>query len=505
MPNRIELTNTLPVTAPVQDVLAKAFAAHQQGQLEQAESMYYDVLQVTPDHPDALHLLGMIGKSRGQLDLAEKLIRRSVAVRPDFAAAHYNLGNVLRDRGQLDEAAAAYRGALARNPDYAEAAYALGNLLRDQEALDGAIDMFTQALAARPDYYEARHNRANALRELGRVEESIADLQQVVAQVPDLPEAHYNLALSLFMCGRYQEGGPHYEWRWKTKGFSSPRRHFSQPQWDGRVQPAATLLVYAEQGLGDSLQFIRYLTVARSRVARLVVEVPASLVRLFTYSFGDIAQFIAQGQTLPPFDYHIAMLSLPWLVGVCGEQALTHKPYLRAEPEKIKQWQGVIQGYPGLRVGINWQGNPQAKIDKGRSLPLRLLAPVAEIKGISLISLQKNAGTEQLADLPPGMRVNTLGPEFDSGPDAFLDAAAVLSQLDLFITTDTALAHLAGAIGCSTLLLLKKVPDWRWGLQGGGAHWYSSMQLFRQDKAGQWGAPIAALISHIISCQNKEN
>ncbi len=494
---------SLPATSAItQQKLAAAFVAHQQGQYEQAEAGYFDVLQDMPDHPDALHLLGLLGKARRNYETAEKLIRRAIAVRPNFSSQYYNLGNLLAERGRVEEALQAYRDAARCQPNYAEAYYAIGNLQREAGRLGLAEQAFTKAVELKPDYYEARHNLANVLRDQGRANESVIELRRVLEQVPDLPEAHYNLALSLFTLGRYTEGGPHYEWRWRAKGFTSPARHFSQPKWNGAPLPHGTLLLYAEQGLGDTLQFIRYLPLVKSRVRQVIVEVPASLRQLLTDSFGDQASFIALGSPLPPFDVQCAMLSLHGLLATDLEAVPNQTPYLKAQPARVAAWRSALGSFEGLSIGINWQGNPAAKVDQGRSLPLALLAPIAALPKVRLISLQKNSGTEQLANLPKGMAVVTLGAGYDSGPDAFLDAAAVMPSLDAVITTDTALAHLAGALAVPTYLLLKAVPDWRWGRTGELTPWYPKTKLIRQPRSGDWAAVISKLANHLQTWHN---
>ncbi len=481
-----------PTVVALGGLLQEAFRAHQAGDFPLAEEKYYAVLEAVPNHPDALHLLGLICKARGDLGTAKKLIGHAIAVRPDMAAQHYNLGNVLVGEGDVCGAADAYRAAVACQPDYAEAWYALGNQLRELGELTEAAAAFTQAVMLRPDYYEARHNLANVLRESGEVIRSVKELQQVLQQVPDLAEAHYNLALSLFSLNRYAEGWSHYEWRWKAKGFTSPARTFSQPVWDGSPLMHGTLFVYAEQGLGDTLQFIRYLRLVRPLVGQLVVEVPPPLVRVLQ-AFRDVAVIVPQGGVLPPFDRQIALMSLPYRLGRVEAGAA----YLKAEPARVQRWAThLADGSRGLRVGINWQGNPLAKIDKGRSFPLRVLEPLMQIPGVRLISLQKNAGVEQLADFP---QVGTLGADYDAGPDAFLDAAAVVENLDLVITSDTALAHLAGALGKPTWVLLKRVPDWRWGMVGTTCRWYPGARLFRQQQDQDWSHPIASLTESLQS------
>ncbi len=482
--------------APPSPLLQQAFAAHQQGNLAVAEAGYLQVLAAEPGNADAHHMLGLVYKKNGQCDLAESHIKQALTLHPTLAAAHYNLGNLMADQGRVDEAVQCFKSAIAHEGNYPEAYYGLGNMFRERQELRVAVASFNFALRLKPDYMEALHNRANVLRDLGQVDESVADLMRVVAIAPQLPEAHYNLALGLFMQGQYASGAEHYAWRFKTKGFSSPDRKLPQPLWDGAPAPDKTLLLYSEQGLGDTLQFIRYAQAVSRRVGKLIIEVPAPLVRIISLATAGFAEVVVQ-TTAPPA--HNIQMPLMSLIGLMEVDAT---PYLKPDAERVKLWQTALAGKPGLKVGLNWQGNPNAKVDRGRSIPLKAYEPLFGVKGLRFISLQKNAGAEQLHDLPVSMNIETLGEGFDSGPDAFMDSIAVLQNLDLFITTDTALAHLAGGLGCPTWLLLKAVPDWRWGLSGELTHWYKSVKLFRQTEAGDWSGPIQAMVRNLESWQS---
>ena len=469
--------------------LQQAFAAHQAGDLENAAQGYLAVLELEPEHDDAHHMLGIVYKNARQYEAAERHIKRAILLRPTGAPMYYNMGNLMSVQGRVDEAVACFKNAIACESNYPEAYYGLGNMLREREELRAAAAAFELALRLKPDYVEARHNRANVLRDLRRPEESVAELKKVLQLKPGMPEAHYNLALSLFLLGRYEEGAPHYAHRFKTPGFSSPERNFVQPLWKGEVLPGKTLLVHCEQGLGDTLQFVRYIWQVRARVGQLLLEVPPALVRLVSDAVGELAFVVPQGRALPPFDVQTPLMSLLGLLPMPSA-----RPYLKPQPERVAAWKARLEGKPGVKVGINWQGNPNAKIDRGRSIPLGEYEPLLALPGLRFISLQKNAGSEQLAALPPHLKVETLGDDFDSGSDAFVDSAAVMANLDLFITTDTALAHLAGAVGCPTWLLLKQVPDWRWGLAGELTHWYEKTNLFRQREPGSWAEPIQAMV-----------
>ena len=489
-----------------QSLLQQAFEAHRRGQLALAARGYEAVLACDPQQLDALHLLGVVRRRQGRAGEAESLIRRALALNPGLTAAQYNLGNLLNDLGRYSEAIEAFRQAVAQDGLYVDAWYGMGNAQRELGDLSGAASSFGKAIELDPRHMQSRHNRANILRELGDVDGSITDLRRVLELAPDLSEAHYNLALSLFLAGRYREGRPHYACRFQTPGFSSPDRKFSQPLWNGEPAPQATLLLYAEQGLGDTLQFVRYAREIRAKVGKLIIEVPRPLVRLVSDSFKDCALILAQGEPLPPFDLQLPMLGAVGLFGDAQEMAKP-QPYLTAQPERIEYWAAALDritgAAKGLRVGINWQGNPKAKIDRGRSIRLRELEPVLSLPGLSFVSLQKNAGLEQLTELPAALQVHEPGPGFDEGADAFLDSAALLMSLDLFITSDTALAHLAGALGRPVWLLLKHIPDWRWGLSGQSSPWYPQMLTFRQAESGDWTYPVDLIVKAIKSWQDE--
>jgi hypothetical protein len=250
----------------------------------------------------------------------------------------------------------------------------------------------------------------------------------------------------------------------------------------GRPKPPA-LLLYAEQGLGDTIQFSRFACSLAASGKEVFLEVQPPLGALLGRLEG--VKVIRKGETLPEYDVHLPLMSLPHVLGVTPETAPGDVPYLFAEPARVEAW---VKRLPTcqFRVGIVWQGNPDGYVDKGRSIPLRCFTPLCRIPGLRLISLQKNYGIEQLADLPSGMRVETLGAEFDPGPDAFLDTAAVMMNLDLVVSTDTGAAHLAGALGLPVWIVLRHVPDWRWMIDREDTPWYPTARLFRQTRHGDW-------------------
>jgi hypothetical protein len=295
--------------------------------------------------------------------------------------------------------------------------------------------------------------------------------------------------------GNFRRGWPQYEARFRVPALRIPNRDFAVPQWDG-TQPldGKTLLIHAEQGLGDTIQFARYVPLLRERGATVEFEVMPQLEALMGSLPGN-ARILAKGATLPPVDFHCPLLSLPLAFDTQLATIPDATPYLAAQPDRVALWAERLQAIGGLRIGIAWQGNPQVERmiwARGRSMPLTALVPLTEVPDVTLVSLQKGAGAEQLREAPFRDRIVDLGEKFDQGPDAFLDCAAVMANLDLVITTDTSIAHLAGALGRPVWVALNAAADWRWLLERTDSPWYPGMRLFRQpDRTRGWD-PVAA-------------
>jgi tetratricopeptide (TPR) repeat protein len=527
--------------------LAKAY--HQWGRLDEAARSYERALGVQPDHAEALNNLGAIRKLQGDLAAAHDCYRRALDARPDYAEAHHNLAVMLESQNQLDEAIARYRRAIECQPQFAEAHYNLGTLLQRTERWDAAagayrqaarlrpddaralnnlgnvyrlqnktaeaIDCYQQALAVRPDSVEANNNlgsllqkrgelenafacyrRAmqadphrgdtynnlgNAYQEMGMLDEALDCYNRSLHLEPDAAEPHFNRALIYLSQERFAEGWP--EFAWRLKCHYHPQRVLGQPLWDGGSFAGQTLLVHAEQGLGDTLQFVRYLPAARRLGGKVVLEVPPALVRLLAGS--GFREVFAAGSYRAPIDLHAPLLQLPGILYATGEDLPAVVPYLTAEESLVERWQQRLAPLAGFKVGIAWQGNREYAYDCSRSIPLRHFAPLGAVGGVRLISLQKGFGSEQLA-ASPDLEILDLAAQLDGGPDAFIDTAAVMKDLDLVITSDTAVAHLAGALGVPVWVALADVPEWRWFLRREDSPWYPTMRLFRQQALGQW-------------------
>ena len=350
-----------------------------------------------------------------------------------------------------------------------------------------ALACYDRAIAIRPDYAEAFSNRGLALQELKRLDEALASHDRAIALKPDYPEGFKNRALCKFLAGQYSEGWIDYEWRWHTADFPSKAPKFAK--WEGETLEGRHLLVFSEQGLGDIIQFARYLPLLPPNRCKLTFLTDPKLVRLLRPLMSGIEVISALGSE-QNFDFQCALMSLPLRLGTNVSTIPNLVPYLKAEDDLIAKWSKRI-GEHGFKIGIAWQGNPQSPVDQGRSIPLTEYVSLARLSGVRLISLQKGPG----AQLPNDVRIESLGDDFDRGSDAFIDTAAVISSLDLVITADTSIAHIAGALACQTWIALKYVPHWPWMLDREDSPWYPTVRLFRQLKPDDW-ASVFLQIEH---------
>ena len=419
-----------------------------------------------------------------KFDAAIASYDEAIQLKPDYADAYSNRGNALKELEQFDAAIADYDKAIQLKPDLADAYSNRGNALQDLKQFDAAIASYDKAIQLKPGYAEAYYNRGNALQDLKQFDAAIASYDKAIQLKPDYADAYWNNSLALLRLGDFSRGWELYEWRWRRDDPIFEGRGFTKPLWLGiESLQNKTILIHAEQGLGDTIQFCRYVKSVTSIAAKVVLEVQPSLVKLMEEL--DLSlDILARGTTLPNFDYHCPLLSLPLAFQNIGDTAIPTESYIKAGQARIEKWRSHFNNEQ-FNIGINWQGNANLKIDIGRSFPLALFEGVASFSKVKLFSLQKNEGTEQLNNLPKEMVIESFGEDVDS-EGAFLDTAAIIKSLDLVITSDTAVAHLAGALGCRVWLVLKWVPDWRWMLDEDSSSWYPSMRLFRQNKADDW-------------------
>lgn len=454
--------------------------AQTQYQPQQAIAHYVEALRIRPNYFEAHYNWGTALAAQGMQAEAVARYRDAIACRPDSADVHCRLGTALQRLGRLDEAAAAYGQAIRLRPDYVAALCNLGTVLHEQGRSDEAIELFERALRANPAAADTYNNLGNALHQTGHSDRALDCYRKSLQLAPDFPDAHHNLAILYLGKEQFAEGWNEYAWRLKCQHI--PSRPFTQPLWQGEPLAGRTLLLHAEQGLGDTLQMLRYAPQARERGGRVLLEVQPQLVPLVRVSgFSDV---LPGGGELPPFDVHAPLLSLPGIFGAHARTMAQGVPYLSADPQLVARWREKLPEIEGFRVGIVWQGNPQNQRDRTRSIPLSSFAPLAAVAGVRLVSLQKGRGSEQVAHA--GFPLIDLGRELDEVGGAFMDTAAVIQCLDLVITSDTALAHLAGALGVTGWVALSRFADWRWFEHRADSPWYPSLRLFRQQQPGDW-------------------
>ncbi len=457
----------------------------------EAEAAYRRCLGAQPGHVEALANLGFALGEQKRFDEAKVCYEQALALRPDLAEVHHNLGNVLREQGRMAEALACYREALRLKPDYAGAHVNLGIVLAGQGEVDLALRSLREGVRLQPNSAQAHTSLGAALCAQGRLEEALAEYETALRLDPDNPEAHWDRALVRLLQGDYERGWHDYEWRWRCPR-PPPLPPFRQPRWDGSPLEGRTILLYAEQGLGDTLQFVRYAPLVRAGGGRVVLQCQDALLPLLARTPG-IDALVGHSASPPPFDVYVPLVSLPGLVGTTLSNIPTEIPYLFADPDLVAHWRRELAPVRGFRVGIAWQGSPQHPWDRHRSVPLSHFEPLARVPGVRLISLQQGPGTEQLTSLADRFPVLSLGTLLDKTSGPFMDTAAILHNLDLLVTVDTALAHLAGGLGLPGWVPLHYTPDWRWLLGRDDSPWYPTLRLFRQTRQGDWSDVFASL------------
>jgi tetratricopeptide (TPR) repeat protein len=454
----------------------------EQGRPDEAVACFHRALALQPAHAGAHNNLGRVCEAGGRLEEAAARYRLAICSQPANAAFHNNLGNALARLSRPEEAIACYREAVRLQPAEPVHPSNLANALTLAGRPEQAEECCRAALRLRPDFVDARHNLAITLAAQGKFAEALEHNAEALRLAPEHAGARNCRALWWLQHGDFARGWPEYEWRWRANGVAP--RPFREPAWDGSPLGGRTVLLHAEQALGDTIQFIRYAPLVRRRGGGVVVECQPALARLLE-SCPGIDRVVPRGSPLPPFDVHAPLLSLPGLLGTTLDTVPAEVPYLSAAPDLVAAWRREL-GAGAFKVGVAWQGSPTFAGDRLRSVPLRHFAPLARVPGVRLFGLQKGPGREQIGPAARLVPLTDLGATLDEGTGAFLDTAAVMRNLDLVVTTDTALAHLAGALGVRAWVALSVGPDWRWLLGREDCPWYPSLRLFRQSRPHDW-------------------
>jgi tetratricopeptide (TPR) repeat protein len=452
------------------DRLDEAFAAHQVA------------MNLAPGEAGVHHNLGLTLSRLALYEEAAEAQAKALAIDPDLAEAYANLAGCQAELGLAEAALTSSQRAIALKPALAVAHAGLGNALLEQDRLEEAEAAFAEALRLNPQLPQAHSNMGLVRFRQGRLEVAEAAYRRAVALRPEVWESRHNLGILLLERGQFEEGWREFEWRLQAAAEKRREQAITVRRWAGEDLAGKTILAYAEQGLGDMIQCARFLPELSARGARVVLWAPGSLRRLLS---GVADAFVAEGEPEPPADLGVPLFSLPRLLGVTLERLPGSMPYLTADPDLATRWKARLEAIgPGPRVGVVWSGNATAKVDRGRSFPLRDLEPLAEAIGAPLISLQRTFGLGQLDDLPEAMSIISLGADYDAGD--FAETAAVIANLDLVISCDTAVGHLAGALGRPAWLALNARSEWRWLHDRADSPWYPSLRLYRQPGRGDW-------------------
>jgi tetratricopeptide (TPR) repeat protein len=534
----------------------------QRGELGEAEALYRQVLATEPNNADALHMLGVIAYQTARLDMAIECFQRVIQLRPLMAEAHnslasayrakglplqavaacrnvvrlrendpeahFKLGALLREAGCADQAVDSYRKALELRPGFADAATDLGSALREAGRLDEAVTVLEQTVQQAPFSFKAHNNLGNALRVVGRLDEAeaalrtalqlrddiaeihvnlghvllqkgqlagaIAATRQALRLRPDMADVHHNLGSILLLAGEYAEGWRELEWRWRCRNFGHMRSVPGRPRWDGSNLNGQTILLQSEAGLGDALHLARYIPMVADRGGQIVLECQKGLHPLLRNLKG-VRQLITEEDPLPSVDVHCSLMSLPLAFNTTLQTIPAEVPYLAPEECLVKQWAQRLSAYPGPRVGLVWAGNPGHTHDRTRSLQLAMLAPLAAAGDITFHSLQVGDAARQMSAPPEGLKLIDHSRELTD----FAETAALVTNLDLLISVDTSVAHLAGALGKAVWLMQRVAPDWRWMLVREDSPWYPTMRLFRQTTLGQWDDVIQRVADELTN------
>jgi tetratricopeptide (TPR) repeat protein len=474
--------------------LGRGNVLHEMKRYEEAITAYDSAISLSPNAPEAWYGRGSACAALNRNGDALAAYDRVIALKPDAAEAWNGRGNALYDLNRNDEALRAFDRALALNPALAEAHTGRGVALVKSKRYDDAFSDFDQALTLNPDLAGAWGARGDALFELRRYDEALAAYAKATALREDFAEPRFSEGFIRLLLGDTDRGWQGYEARWKTRQYAGARRNFNQPFWNGGGDVRGkTILVHAEQGLGDTLMMCRYVPLVVARGARVILEVQPALVPLMQNLPGG-AQVVARGSVLPSFDLHCPIMSLPLAFGTRMDNVPATIPYLKAPEDAVAHWRAKLPA-AGLRVGIAWAGNPTYGKDSDRSILLKNILPASSVDGATFFGLQKDLreGDRQL------MKTNPQIISLEGSITDFRDTAAVITCLDLVVSSDTSIVHLAGALGKSVWILLPANPDWRWLLERSDSPWYPTARLFRQKTDGDWSSVIDEVCAELLT------
>lgn len=463
----------------------------EQGKTDEGIKCLEEAIRLWPEYLESIFSLGAALLGLGRAGDAHLRYRQALALRPDSAAAYHGIGKSLAELKRWPEAVFFLRQATRLQPDAHDLFNSLALALVEVGEFAKAEEAYHRALDLNPRDVPALTNLAVCLAHQGRFAEAFAAYDVALAFEPDSVTTRWNRSILLLQTGQIEEGFREYEWRWRRA--RSPMRQMPKPMPDGSDLAGKTVLLWTEQGLGDAIQFVRYAMMLKSLGARVILECPSPLARVLPMCPG-VDHFIVEGQSPPEFDFHVPAMSLPRLFATRLDTIPAPIPYLRPDAAKVDYWRKRLDAAGAMKIGISWQGNPHHQWDRHRSMPLAELAPLGRLEGVKLFSLQRGPGVEQIARNPAIGLIELLDPALGDA-EGWADIAAIMANLDLVISVDTATGHLAGALGADTWLALSAISDWRWMTGRANTPWYPMMRLFRQPNLGDWSSVISTMVA----------
>jgi tetratricopeptide (TPR) repeat protein len=460
------------------------------GLVDEAVGHFKEAIRLQPGFVEAHSNLALAQLRRQQPLEAAASARRAIELHPDLIGAHISLGDALQAQGKMSEALECLQQALRLRPDSAELHNARGVALARSAKEDEAVLCFQRAIELRPGYVRAYSNLGTALHNLGRSDEALRYLDEALRLAPEDPYLHTGRGLIWLRQGDFERGWPEYEWRLRLSEMGS--RDLIQHQWRGEALEGRTLVILGEQGIGDTIQLVRYVPFVHQRGGRVIFVCQGSLTRLLT-GFPGIGELVASGSPLPAFHALTPLASLPGVFGTSLSNVPAAVPYLSADPGLLQLWGQRLGSHRNFKIGIAWQGSRDNPDDYRRSVPVEAFQPLAKLPGVHLFSLQKGPGSEQLRRVAHAWPITNLAGRLDD----LMDTAAVMKQLDLVVTVDTAIAHLAGALAVPVYVALAFVADWRWLVNRDDSPWYPTMRLFRQRERGAWSEVFSRIAATI--------
>lgn len=462
-------------------------------QLDGAIASYDQAISIRPKYAKVHYYRGVALQALDQSEKAIASYDLAIAIDSDFAEAYANRGVALQALKQFDAAIGSLDKAIAVNPNFAEAHTNRGVILHERKQLDASISSYDQAISIRPNYVEAHTNRGVALLALRRLDAAIDSYDKAIAIDPEYAEAHFYKSFALLLQGNFELGWYEYQWLWKTKKSATKLRHFTQPIWSG-IEPLAdkTILIHSEQGLGDMIQFCRYAKSLADRGARVILEVPEQLIGLLS-GLDGVSELVVKGEALPAFDYHSLLLALPLALNTRLTTIPSACLYLRSNRSQVSKWTNTLGTKTKPRVGIVWSGSSEHAIDYNRSIALASIIPFLPDE-FDYISLQREVRDADKLTLEMHSRIRHFGADISD----FCDTAALCELMDVIVSVDTSVAHLSGALGKPTWVMLPFVPDWRWLLDRDDSPWYPSVKLYRQVTDGDWGSVLAKIEADLL-------